>query len=358
MSKTQINRPLSIFLCHSSEDKPAVRMLYRDLRKNGFNPWLDEEKLIPGQDWDLEISKTEKEADIIIICLSKQSVRKEGYVQKEIKFALDIADEKPEGTIFVIPARLEMCSIPYKLSHLHCVDLFLLKGYSKLQSALRARAYALNLSPNIKLNDELAEKKPPKLDKKISINKKEDNQTTLQKPFDDSSLLGLLFSAIFLFGGMYLQYYFLVYLMHRFGLVDITQMGALSSMDIGAVSLIALLLSQASALFFVFETYGISKLTGSRYRVSAIKTLRIMAWIAIITGSIGWGSIGLLGINSNGLLTFPLGQSFSFVLESLFTITPIISVMLVESLFFAEGSLFLPMIITKSLVNKKINEAK
>jgi hypothetical protein len=43
---------MRIFLCHSSGDKIAVRKLYHRLRADGFNPWLDEEDLIPGQDWD------------------------------------------------------------------------------------------------------------------------------------------------------------------------------------------------------------------------------------------------------------------------------------------------------------------
>src|SRR5262249_31723982 len=49
-------RRLQVFLCHSSGDKPVVRELYRLLRSEGFDPWLDEKNLIAGQDWQLEIS--------------------------------------------------------------------------------------------------------------------------------------------------------------------------------------------------------------------------------------------------------------------------------------------------------------
>ena len=41
-----------MFLCHFSGDKPAVRMLARRLEKDGFNPWLDEDKLMPGERWE------------------------------------------------------------------------------------------------------------------------------------------------------------------------------------------------------------------------------------------------------------------------------------------------------------------
>src|SRR5262245_13326442 len=91
--RTKTKVVLDVFICHSSGDKPAVRELYQKLHcEHWIDPWLDEEKLIPGQNWDLEIRNAVKTADIVIVCLSRGSVNKEGYVQKEIKQALDIAD--------------------------------------------------------------------------------------------------------------------------------------------------------------------------------------------------------------------------------------------------------------------------
>src|SRR5260221_9891858 len=105
------SRPLRVFLCHASQDKLKVRVLYHLLKSEGWiAPWLDEEDLLPGQDFDLEIYRAIRDADAIIICLSTVSVTKEGYVNKEVRRALDIAEEKPEGTIYVIPLRLDDCS--------------------------------------------------------------------------------------------------------------------------------------------------------------------------------------------------------------------------------------------------------
>jgi formylglycine-generating enzyme required for sulfatase activity len=127
---------LRIFLCHSSEDKPAIRKLYLRLRAEGFDPWVDEEKLLPGQDWQLEISKAVRASGVVIVCLSRRAVNKAGYIQKEIKFALDIADEQPEGKIFLIPVKLEECVIPERLSRWQWVNLFEKSGYVKLMHAL------------------------------------------------------------------------------------------------------------------------------------------------------------------------------------------------------------------------------
>ena len=74
-----------IFLAHASEDKDRVRDLYSKLVDHGFAPWLDEMQLLPGQNWQIEIAKAIRESDIFVACLSRISVRKRGYVQRELR---------------------------------------------------------------------------------------------------------------------------------------------------------------------------------------------------------------------------------------------------------------------------------
>src|SRR5437016_11398315 len=124
MNERTPRQQLRVFLCHSSGDKPQVRELYRRLKRYGFNPWLDEYDLLGGQDWELEIRVAVRSSDAVVVCLSKSSVNKEGFVQKEIRFALDAADEKPERAIFIIPVRLEMVDVPQRLKQWHWINLF------------------------------------------------------------------------------------------------------------------------------------------------------------------------------------------------------------------------------------------
>jgi formylglycine-generating enzyme required for sulfatase activity len=139
-------RTLRVFLCHASVDKPAVRELYQRLRADGFEPWLDEEDLLPGQDWQREIPKAVRNSDVVIVCLSRGSINKAGYVQKEIKLALDVADEQPEDTIFLIPLKLEECDVPERLNRWQWVNLFSPNGYERLMRALQVRATGLDSS--------------------------------------------------------------------------------------------------------------------------------------------------------------------------------------------------------------------
>jgi hypothetical protein len=136
---------LRVFLCHSSGDKPAVRQLYKQLRAEGVEPWLDEEDILAGDDWDSAIRGAVRRSDAVIVCLSRGSVTKAGYVQKDIKHILNVADEQPEGTIFVIPLKLEECEIPERLSRWQWVNFFEEHGFDRLMRSLRKRAESLGV---------------------------------------------------------------------------------------------------------------------------------------------------------------------------------------------------------------------
>jgi formylglycine-generating enzyme required for sulfatase activity len=133
------NRALKVFLCHAHSDKDAVKALYARLKREGVDVWLDKEKLLPGADWELEIRKAVREADVVVVCLSNQ-FNQAGFRQKEVRIALDAAMEKPEGEIFIIPARLEECDTLESLRKWHWVDLFERDGFQRLILALRIRA--------------------------------------------------------------------------------------------------------------------------------------------------------------------------------------------------------------------------
>jgi TIR domain len=128
-----------VFLCHSSGDKERVRDLYHRLQTDDVRCWFDEEDLLAGQDWEYEITRAIRRSKFVLACLSEASITRSGYVQKELKIALDVADKQPEGVAFIIPVRLEECEIPDRLQRWHWVDLFKDGGYERLVRGLGAR---------------------------------------------------------------------------------------------------------------------------------------------------------------------------------------------------------------------------
>jgi hypothetical protein len=139
--------PLKIFISYASGDRAQAQKLHDHLHSLGTDPWFDVEDLLPGQDWKMEISKALDETDLILLCLSKKSVSKEGYVQKEMRLALDRALEIPPGEIFLIPARFEEVDLPYSLRDFQWVDLYTESGMKKLIKSLSLRAEKVNALP-------------------------------------------------------------------------------------------------------------------------------------------------------------------------------------------------------------------
>ena len=127
-----------IFLCHASEDKPQVRDVYRRLAAiEGFEPWLDEEDLLPGQIWADEIPHALKASEFILVFFSRNSVAKRGYVQREMKMALEAWEEIPGNMIHTIPVRLDKCELPEPFGRYHHADLFNPRGFDRLVQGLQ-----------------------------------------------------------------------------------------------------------------------------------------------------------------------------------------------------------------------------
>ena len=140
-------KALRVFLSHAVDDKPIVRMLYNSLLAAGAEPWLDIEKLLPGDDWQTEIQKALENTDAIIFCLSKNFVSRDGYYNREIQFALEKSKELPEGSIFFIPVRIEECEIPEQLVVYQAVNLYSENGFEKLVQSLQVHAHQQGYSP-------------------------------------------------------------------------------------------------------------------------------------------------------------------------------------------------------------------
>jgi hypothetical protein len=114
-----------VFISYARVDVDSARRLFNDLRESGVNVWFDEESLLPGQKWRPAIEEAIRSCRFFLALLSNNSLDKVGYVQKEMRVALEVLDEYPEFAIFLIPVRLEVCQpSDYRLRDLNWVDMF------------------------------------------------------------------------------------------------------------------------------------------------------------------------------------------------------------------------------------------
>jgi len=136
----------------------------------------------------MEIERAVENSDVVIMFLSDNSITKEGFVQKEIKKAIDKADEKPEGTVFIIPIRIEDCVVPKRLSKWQWIDYFPdeRKRYAqrRLLNSLRSRAKTFDIETSKQISNRKAKEaaETPKIhpgdNESLSINNPVHNSAT------------------------------------------------------------------------------------------------------------------------------------------------------------------------------------
>jgi len=134
----------TIFLSYAHEDLSAARKVYAALSATpGIEVWFDKESLKPGEIWSREIRSAIANADSFLLLLSRCSTAKRGFIQREVREALNVLAELPEGEVFVIPARLDDCEPHFEeLARLHYVDLFpdFAGGLARIVHSVTSRA--------------------------------------------------------------------------------------------------------------------------------------------------------------------------------------------------------------------------
>jgi len=119
------NGRIRVFLAYAEEDRADVKRLFAALQKAGFEPWMDQEKLLPGQNWPRAIERAIDLSEFFIGCFSRRSVAKRGHFQCELEYALNVASRVPAEEIFFLPVRLNECEVPRDIAtKVQHVDLF------------------------------------------------------------------------------------------------------------------------------------------------------------------------------------------------------------------------------------------
>jgi hypothetical protein len=143
-------RPLKVFICHCSEDSEKALELYEKISAQGWiEPWIDKKNILGGQNWDYEIRKAVLGSDVVLVLNSKVLHAKTGYVQREVRFVVDMANEQPEGAIYVIPLRLDDSDVLTSIAKWQWIDYQKEDNFEKLISSLKHKALELGLETNL-----------------------------------------------------------------------------------------------------------------------------------------------------------------------------------------------------------------
>lgn len=117
----QMDEQNLVFLSYASPDRDRILEFHDYLAHHGFDVWMDVRRLKGGQSWDFEIKRAMEKSAIIVVFLSKNSVDRRGYAQREIKIALDQARDRFVDDIYLVPVMLDDVGIPEQLAKIQVI---------------------------------------------------------------------------------------------------------------------------------------------------------------------------------------------------------------------------------------------
>jgi hypothetical protein len=117
-SKTET---FDVFLCHNSEDKPAIRQIAQKLAERKIRPWLDEEEIRPGTSWQMSLGQqieSIKSAAVFVGASGLgpwQNLEIQALLSQFVKRACPVIP-------VVLPSAKITPELPWTLANLHWVD--------------------------------------------------------------------------------------------------------------------------------------------------------------------------------------------------------------------------------------------
>jgi hypothetical protein len=111
-----------IFFVYSHKDIETATKLSLLLRGAGFRPWLDVEKLLPGQMWKKEIDRALAESGAAIILISENLFTSK-YALRELDAVLKQFRSASVGSIPIIPVRVDDTVPPDDFGDIQWLDL-------------------------------------------------------------------------------------------------------------------------------------------------------------------------------------------------------------------------------------------
>lgn len=134
-----------IFLSYAREDEGEALRIHDKLKTLGFDVWIDQRNLRPGQEWEPLIWAAASKARLFCILLSNKSVNKSGFIRKEMRFALDKWKEKLSDDIYLVPCLIENIDPPNEFRHIQ---------YQKLLTDEDFENFVANLRTILNVNNE------------------------------------------------------------------------------------------------------------------------------------------------------------------------------------------------------------
>lgn len=111
--------------------------MYEQLKGEGFDVWVDFDRILPGQDWNYEITRALNRTRIVLAFVSQSSVERRSYLQRELRLALEKRQEMLSGDIYLVPVMLDdETPVPEELKTIQAIRMSDPRFHKRLADAL------------------------------------------------------------------------------------------------------------------------------------------------------------------------------------------------------------------------------
>jgi hypothetical protein len=115
---------MQVFISYACEDSELAKRLSRWLEVAGFDVWLDESNILPGDNWAEKVSQALKESQAMVVLVSPAAMDSK-WVRHEIEFALGAKEYRGRLVpVFVGPRdKIPEDRLPWILRRLKGIEL-------------------------------------------------------------------------------------------------------------------------------------------------------------------------------------------------------------------------------------------
>ena len=129
-------KALPIFFSYSHADADRVAKFAATLRLAGFPTWIDQDQLLPGQNWFEKVGRAIDNARLAIVFLSRDAVSRPGAFLMETQDMLADRNKQGQDSIKVFVVKLEEVQTPNHLRQYVSFLAYQEDGYSALLDRL------------------------------------------------------------------------------------------------------------------------------------------------------------------------------------------------------------------------------
>ncbi|MBM4024149.1 MAG: toll/interleukin-1 receptor domain-containing protein [Planctomycetes bacterium] len=115
---------MQVFISYACEDRELAKRLSQWLEGAGFEVWLDENQILPGDNWAEKVAQALKESQAMVVLVSPAAMESK-WVRHEIEYALGAKEYSGRLVpVFVgSPDRIPKDKLPWILRRLRGIEL-------------------------------------------------------------------------------------------------------------------------------------------------------------------------------------------------------------------------------------------